>query len=369
MNRSIEQDSRTVMTLDAGGTNFVFSAIRGNREIVEPIRKPAFPADLQRCLDTVVDGFGEVQKLLADKPSAISFAFPGPADYPLGIIGDLPNFPAFTGGVPLGPILEDHFRIPVFINNDGNLFAYGEALAGYLPWLNRKLKEAGGLRQYSILVGFTLGTGFGAGIVLDNRMLVGNSSSGAEIHNTLNALNPAWNAEESVSTRGIRRVYQEKSGIQADGLMPGDIHEIAQGSREGSREAAVEAFRIFGRALGNSIANTMSLIDGIVVLGGGLTGAWDLFAPDMFSEINGYYLTPEGDKLRRLSYHVFNLEEESAFGEFARGKVREVTVKGSGRRITFDEMARTGVGLSKLGASRSIALGAYAFALNQMDQI
>ena len=49
------------------------------------------------------------------------------ADYAHGIIGDLPNFPGFRGGVALGPYLEHVFGIPVFINNDGNLFAYGEA--------------------------------------------------------------------------------------------------------------------------------------------------------------------------------------------------------------------------------------------------
>ena len=66
-------------------------------------------------------------------PVAISFAFPGPADYPAGIIGDMSNMPAFRGGVALGPILEDQFGIPVFINNDGDLFVYGEAIAGFLP--------------------------------------------------------------------------------------------------------------------------------------------------------------------------------------------------------------------------------------------
>ena len=45
-----EHDERIVMTLDAGGTNFVFSAIQGCREIVEPICLPAASDDLERCL-------------------------------------------------------------------------------------------------------------------------------------------------------------------------------------------------------------------------------------------------------------------------------------------------------------------------------
>ena len=59
-----EHDERIVMTLDAGGTNFVFSAIQGCREIVEPICLPAASDDLERCLSVLVEGFLEVEKRL-----------------------------------------------------------------------------------------------------------------------------------------------------------------------------------------------------------------------------------------------------------------------------------------------------------------
>ncbi|MDE6864720.1 MAG: ROK family protein, partial [Alistipes sp.] len=80
-------DSRTVITLDAGGTNFVFGAMQGNRFIVEPITMPSNAHDLDTCLATMVQGFRQIIDRLAEKPVAISFAFPGPADYPNGIIG------------------------------------------------------------------------------------------------------------------------------------------------------------------------------------------------------------------------------------------------------------------------------------------
>ena len=112
---------------------------------------------------------------------AISFAFPGPADYPAGIIGDLPNLPAFRGGVALGPMLEAKFGLPVFINNDGDLFAYGEATAGFLPWVNDQLAQAGSPRRFENLVGVTLGTGFGGGIVRRGELLTGDNSMAAEI--------------------------------------------------------------------------------------------------------------------------------------------------------------------------------------------
>lgn len=73
-----EHDNRVVMTLDAGGTNFVFSAIKGCESVVEPVCLPSVPDDLDRCLSVLVEGFRQVKDSLAEAPVAISFAFPGP---------------------------------------------------------------------------------------------------------------------------------------------------------------------------------------------------------------------------------------------------------------------------------------------------
>lgn len=74
-------ENRIVMTLDAGGTNLVFSAIRNGREVATPVRFPSVVDDLEGCLRTLRTGFETVRRQLADEPVAISFAFPGPADY------------------------------------------------------------------------------------------------------------------------------------------------------------------------------------------------------------------------------------------------------------------------------------------------
>ena len=92
-----------VMTLDAGGVNLVFSAICNGKEIVSPITIPTIPDNLHLCLNAIKKGFETIRVLLPTPPEAISFAFPGPADYEAGIIGDLPNFSAFRDGVALGP--------------------------------------------------------------------------------------------------------------------------------------------------------------------------------------------------------------------------------------------------------------------------
>jgi len=54
------QDSRTVLTLDAGGTNFVFSAMRGGEEITGQVNLPSYAEDLDKGLSIFVQGFSEV---------------------------------------------------------------------------------------------------------------------------------------------------------------------------------------------------------------------------------------------------------------------------------------------------------------------
>ena len=362
-------DKRTVMTLDAGGTNFVFSAIRGGEEVISPVQKPSNANDLELCLKTIREGFEEVKNQLEGDPVAISFAFPGPANYPLGIIGDLQNLPAFRGGVPLGPILEEQFKIPVYINNDGDLFAYGEALAGVLPELNKELEDAGSTKRYHNLIGITLGTGFGAGIVRNGELFMGDNSMAAEVWIFSNRNTPEMNAEEGVSTRAIQKVYQELAGEENNpGLMPKDIYEIATGQRDGDKDAAIAAFRRMGSCLGDTLANLLTLIDGIVVIGGGIAGAGDLYMPAVMEELHGHFVNRNGDTMPRLVQRVFNLDNAENKKSFLKNYSKSITISGTDKQVNYDPEPRLGIVSSKLGASKAISLGAYAYALNKLDK-
>src|SRR5690348_16326518 len=77
-------DPRVVMTLDAGGTSFRFMAMRGGRAITATLTRPSYADDLDRCLATLVEGFTRTRDACPEPPHAISFAFPGPADYRRG---------------------------------------------------------------------------------------------------------------------------------------------------------------------------------------------------------------------------------------------------------------------------------------------
>jgi glucokinase len=362
-------DNRIVMTLDAGGTNFVFSAVQSNKEIVTPITLPSNAYDLTACLNTIITGFTQVKQNLPEKPVAISFAFPGPADYPSGIIGDLGNLPAFRGGIALGPMLSEKFVLPVFINNDGDLFAYGEAIAGFLPYVNSLLEQGGSSKRYQNLFGITLGTGFGAGIVHNDELFIGDNSAAGEIWLLRNKLNPKTNAEEGASIRAVQRVYAEKADISIEKIpSPKEIYEICTGKSEGNKEAAMEAYRQLGESVGDSLSNAITLIDGLIVIGGGLAGAHKLFMASLINEMNSTFENPSGNLFPRLEVKAFNLEDEKEAGLFVKGAKKEITVPFSGKIVTYDSLLRIGIGISKLGTSKAVSIGAYAFALTELDK-
>lgn len=361
-----QHDNRTVITLDAGGTNFVFGAMRGCAFITEPVCRPSNAHDLDLCLRTMIEGFRAVIALLDEPPVAISFAFPGPADYPHGVIGgNLPNFPSFRDGVALGPLLEMEFGIPVFINNDGNLFAYGEAMAGALPWVNERLAEAGSQKRYRNLLGVTLGTGFGCGVVVGGELLSGDNASGGDIWCFRNSRHPDCIVEESVSIRAVKRVYAELSGDGRD-LSPKEIFAVACGEQAGDAASARRSFEELGRCAGDALAMAATLVDGIIVLGGGLTGAAELIVPALLEEMRSPLKMMDGTRFCRMQTEVLNLDDPASLERFVSGGARPLKVYGSDRLVRYDVVKRMGLTVSRMGANKAVSVGAYVYALNHI---
>ena len=363
-----KKDNRIVATLDAGGTNFVFGAMKAGEFIIDPVSVPAQSHYLDLCLQNMVNGFQQVFDKLDEKPVAISFAFPGPADYPNGIIGGyLPNFPSFRDGVALGAFLESKFGVPVFINNDGDLFAYGEALCGMLPEINSRLKELGSTKQYKNLIGYTLGTGFGIGVVIDNNLNRGDNSC-VETFCLRHRDMPDVIVEDGVAIRAVCRVYGEQSGNPDHGLTPKDICEIADGTREGDQAAAKEAFASLGRVAGAAISTAVTIIDGLVVIGGGVSAASRWIMPALLEEMRSKLHTLGGDEVNLVQMKVYDLENTEEFALFAKGETKKIKVYGEDRYVDYDCQKRVGIAISKLGASKAVSVGAYAFALSELDK-
>src|SRR6185436_14691785 len=86
-----------VLTLVAGGTNFVFAAVRSGEIVGDSVTLPSMANDLEACLDQILGGLQELHNSTGREASAISIGFPGPADYEKGIIGECNNLPAFRG--------------------------------------------------------------------------------------------------------------------------------------------------------------------------------------------------------------------------------------------------------------------------------
>ncbi len=356
-----------VLTLDAGGTNFVFTTIKDGKIIGEKKRIPSNGNNLDSCLNGIIEGFKSLLLANNNKADAISFAFPGPADFGNGIIGDLHNLTGFRGGVALGPMLEEIFKIPVFINNDGDLYAYGEALAGSLPWINKKLEISKSKKRYKNLVGMTIGTGFGAGLVHDKTLIKGDNICAGEIWITSNRADCNYNSEEGVSIRAVKYFYADFAGITYnDSPEPKVIYDIAKGLANGNKIAAINAYEKLGRFIADSIANMITLFDGIVVIGGGVAGAKDLIIPAIEKELGHTFKKLDGGINNRLTQKAFCLNDETQLNEFLKDYSITIDIPRTNKKIQYDDFPRNGYLFSDFDTSEMISLGAYYYAISQI---
>lgn len=362
-------NNNPILTLDAGGTNLVFNAIDSSYNVVATITLPAPSNSLDEFIEKLISGFHHIHNNTNKAAKAISFCFPGPADYENGIIGDLENLPFFKGGVPLKHILENEFGIPVYINNDGDLFTLGEAINGLLPNINKVLSGNGNSKQYKNLLGITLGTGTGGGIVINGNLLIGDNSAGAEINRSNNFLDGSLSIEETLSIRGIKYLYCEQSGIDYDSSPePTDIYKIGIGEKAGNQEAAIRSWDIFGTVLGQTLANAITLIDGLIVIGGGLSGAYKLFMPKVIEAMNGKFKRLGGNTFQRLETYAYNFENPECYNDFIQNEETEIFIPNSNKKVIYSPIKKIGIGISKLGTSKAVAIGAYSYAISKTNR-
>ena len=174
--------------------------------------------------------------------------------------------------------------------------------------------------------------------------------------------------EDGVAVRAIKRVYGELSGNKDHGLEPKEIGAIAKGEAPGNKEAAIKAFDKMGEVAGDAIATAVTLIDGLVVIGGGIMNNHEFLMPGILRSMRGKMHQLTGEELNRVQMKVYNLDNPSEFVDFARGEARKLKVYGSDKEVVYDPQKRIGVMRSKIGASMAISLGAYAFALSELDK-
>lgn len=65
---------------------------------------------------------------------------------------------------------------------------------------------------------------------------------------------------------------------------------------------------------------------------------------------------------------VYNLDDPEEFAQFAKGDSKTIKVYGSDRTVEYDPQKRIGIAISRMGASQAICMGAYSFALSELDK-
>ncbi len=209
--------------------------------------------------------------------TGIGIGCPGPLDINRGVIIETPNTPILNN-FTLRDSMSRAAGVPAWLDNDANVFALGEARRG-----------AG--KGYPYVLGVTLGTGFGWGIVLNGRVYHGATGTAAEYGLAVwRDEDHSW--EDDVSIRGLMRVYRDREGT-AD-----SPEEISRLAGEGDK-AARAAWEEYGRVLGIALSHGVNLLDPhVVVVGGAMAGAWEHFSPAMLESLHRHIFTLPRENLK-----------------------------------------------------------------------
>jgi glucokinase len=226
--------------------------------------------------------------------SAIGIASPGPLDPHTGIILATPNIPEWRN-FPLAPKLSEQFGVPVHLDNDANLAALAE-------W------NYGAGRGHHDLVYFTISTGVGGGVIVNDRLLQGFRGMGGELgHMIIDPNGPPCgcgkngHVESFSSGPAIARYVNEqiragqKTSLPTQGGLT--AAQVANAARAGDA-LAISAFARAGHYLGIAVANYLAIFDpSIIVFGGGVSQVGDLL------------FKPFEESLRQHTFHPHYLDD------------------------------------------------------------
>ncbi|NQV14886.1 ROK family protein, partial [bacterium] len=200
---------------------------------------------------------------------------PGPLDDKHEVVLETPNTPIIQN-YPLVARLQDHFDVPVKMNNDANVFVLGEAISG-----------AGAGEDY--VYGITLGTGYGHGFVWEKRILSGAHGTATEY-----GLAPYNDGtfEDYASGPALERNYKNIAGKAKSGL---EIFELAQIGDAN----ALAAWSLLGRSVGHSLVYVNHLLDpGIIVIGGSLASGFDFFIGALREVVDAHLFSNQLGRIR-----------------------------------------------------------------------
>jgi glucokinase len=265
--------------VDVGGTTIAAGAVASDGRVLVEEQRPTHPAGAG-AMATIVQLIDRVTQRAAaggDRIAGIGVGVPGVIDPVTGRIGDeVPHVPELAGQ-RLGPLLAERFTVPVFVDNDVNALALAE-------W---RFGEGRGARSVVVLAP---GTGFGGGVVLDERLVRGAAGFGGEFGHAPVRFDgrPCWCGGRGclaayASGRGIAEAARERGLARAgSGLLAavdGDPLRITapmvfRAAADGEPDAAAVIDEAC-RALGAMIAIVINgLNPDVVVITGGVAAAF-----------------------------------------------------------------------------------------------
>jgi glucokinase len=246
-----------VVGVDLGGTN-IRAGLVVNSAIVKTGKNcvPIGIGNGHEVTDTLIQ---TIEQVITPETKGIGIGVPGLVDRQRGILYFIQNIPAWKT-VHLNSILEKKFNVPVFLNNDSNCFAVGERLFGQG-------------RSSDNFVGITMGTGLGAGII-NNGKLLNDANCGSGEFGNIPYLDSIY--EDYCSGKFFRTFYQSSG------------EELAQKAFQND-PVALKAYSELGKHIGNAIKTVMFAVDPeMVILGGAIAKSGILFEKAMWEEINKF---------------------------------------------------------------------------------
>jgi glucokinase len=234
-----------IIGVDLGGTKVSVGAVTGG-EVGRIVRRDVPSQEAAEVvLAEIMDAIGE---LFDPSVVGIGCGVPSVVDVERGIVFDVENIPSWTE-MPLKAALEERFGVPASINNDANAFAVGEHVFG-----------SG--KNFADMVGLTLGTGMGTGVIVNGRLYSGTNCGVGEIGMMAHK---GLTLEEYCSGP----FFQRECGAAGE-----DIYRRA---REGDVDA-LAVFERFGAELSEGVMIALYAYDPqAVIFGGSISAAFDLF--------------------------------------------------------------------------------------------
>lgn len=268
--------------VNLGGTNIRVACVE-NGMIVAKVTAPCPAKEDER---TVLHALEElIGQVICPEVEGIGIGVPSIVDSKEGVVYNVANIPAWKE-VPLKRLLETRFGVPVHVNNDSNCFALG-------------VRNFGEGQPYSDMVGITLGTGVGSGIVINGLLYNGRNTGAGEI-GSLPYLE--YDFEHYCSSNFFVRYYGltgKEAGIKA---AKGDVQ-------------ALKICTEFGTHLGNLMKAVLFTYDPeAIIIGGGIASAFKYYEQAMWKALHTF---PYPETVKNLQIIVFQREDVALLGASA----------------------------------------------------